>query len=64
MAAEVIAAVVERLPPGALSAPPARVTLAPAPAPAARTLEAAYYPSPQMVADRVLVAMAEAEGGP
>lgn len=53
LAGEVIASVVERLPPGALRASPMRITLPPAPAPAARTLEAAYYPSKDGVAARV-----------
>lgn len=44
LAAEVIAAAAERLEPGELAAPPARVTLQDAPAPTSGPLEEAYYP--------------------
>lgn len=45
MAAEVIAGVVERVAPGVLKKSPARLTLPFAPAPTARVLERAYYPT-------------------
>lgn len=44
LSAEVIASVVEGLPPQALIRPPVRVTLPDAPAPTARNLESLYYP--------------------
>jgi acetoin:2,6-dichlorophenolindophenol oxidoreductase subunit beta len=50
LAAEVICSVIERLPAGALQAPPRRITLPAAPAPTSGPLEAAYYPSPERVA--------------
>lgn len=53
LAGEVIASVTERLSPGLLRASPLRITLPPAPAPAARTLERAYYPSAPSVVARV-----------
>jgi pyruvate dehydrogenase E1 component beta subunit len=53
LAAEVVAAVTERIRPSALRCAPLRLTLPPAPAPAARTLEAAYYPTPEGIAARV-----------
>lgn len=43
LAGEVIAAVVERLPPAALKATPRRLTLPDAPAPTSKPLEKAYY---------------------
>jgi pyruvate dehydrogenase E1 component beta subunit len=49
MAGEVLASVVERVPVGTLSAPPARVTLPDAPAPTSRVLEQIYYPSVETV---------------
>jgi pyruvate/2-oxoglutarate/acetoin dehydrogenase E1 component len=45
LAGEVIASVVESVPPEALKKSPARITLPFAPAPTARVLEKAYYPS-------------------
>lgn len=45
MAGEVIASVVERVPADTLKKPPVRVTLPSAPAPTARVLEQAYYPT-------------------
>lgn len=44
LSAEILAGALERVSPGAWRAPARRVTLAEAPAPAARSLEAAYYP--------------------
>ena len=44
MSAEVIAAVMEGLPPQALTRSPVRLTLPDAPAPTSRSLEAMYYP--------------------
>ena len=52
MAGEVIASVVERLPPDALKKPPARITLPSAPAPTSRALESAYYPTVGMAVAR------------
>lgn len=54
LAAEVIASVVERVPPGVLKKPPVRVTLPFAPAPTARTLERAYYPTEDSVVARAV----------
>jgi len=51
LAGEVIAGVVETLPPSALRAALRRVTLPPASAPTSRVLEALYYPTPRSVAD-------------
>ncbi|MHB9111373.1 MAG: alpha-ketoacid dehydrogenase subunit beta [Thermoleophilia bacterium] len=45
MAGEVIASVVERVPVGSLKKAPVRVTLPSAPAPTAKVLEEAYYPT-------------------
>lgn len=45
IAGEVIASVVERVAPGVLKKSPARITLPFAPAPTARVLEQAYYPT-------------------
>jgi pyruvate/2-oxoglutarate/acetoin dehydrogenase E1 component len=45
LAGEIIAGTVERVPIGTLKKAPARVTLPDAPAPTARVLEAAYYPT-------------------
>jgi pyruvate dehydrogenase E1 component beta subunit len=45
LAGEIIARVVEELPPAALRAAPRRVTLQDAPAPTSGPLEQAYYPS-------------------
>ncbi len=44
LSAEVLASVVEGVPPGALIRPPIRVTLPDAPAPTSRNLESLYYP--------------------
>ena len=44
LSAEVLASVVEGIPPGSLIRPPIRVTLPDAPAPASRNLESLYYP--------------------
>lgn len=49
MAGEVIASIAERLAPGSMSCPPARVTLPDAPAPTSRVLEKLYYPSVEQV---------------
>jgi pyruvate dehydrogenase E1 component beta subunit len=51
-AAEMIAAVVESVEPAALRGAPARITLPAAPAPTSQPLEAVYYPSAQLIADR------------
>lgn len=53
-AGEVIASVVEKLPPRSLRCPPVRVTLPDAPAPTSRVLEEGYYPSSAAVFDRAL----------
>ena len=45
VAGEVLASVLEALPPGSLRAAPARITLPDAPAPTSRVLEKAYYPT-------------------
>ena len=50
-AAEIVAATVERVPPAAMKAPPARVALPDEPVPACS--EKTYYPGPETVADRV-----------
>lgn len=47
--AEIVATVVEELMPGELRARPRRVTLADAPAPTSKPLEAIYYPTPDDV---------------
>lgn len=52
-AGEMIAAVVEGMPPSALRSAPARITLPAAPAPTSRPLEAAYYPTVEKVADEI-----------
>lgn len=52
LAGELMALVAENVAPSKLHAPLARVTLPHAPAPTSKPLEAAYYPTPQMVADR------------
>lgn len=49
IASEVLASVVERLPPGAIRKAPIRITLPSAPAPTSRVLEKAYYPSVESV---------------
>ena len=50
LAAEILAGAVEGTAPGDWKAAPRRITLAEAPAPAARSLEAAYYPDAGQVA--------------
>lgn len=52
LAGEVIAKVVEQLPPDALKKSPVRITLPFAPAPTAKVLEQAYYPTVTMLASR------------
>lgn len=49
LSAEIIAGAATHIPHGSWKAAPGRVTLASAPAPAARTLEDAYYPTPENV---------------
>ncbi len=49
MAGEVIASVMERIPVGGLKKAPARLTLPFAPAPTARVLERAYYPTAKSI---------------
>jgi len=49
LSAEILAGAVEGVSPSAWKAQPARITLANAPAPAARSLEAAYYPDVERV---------------
>lgn len=51
IAGEVIAQVCEQVSPAALRATPRRVTLPPAPAPTSKPLEAAYYPTAELVAE-------------
>jgi len=53
LAGELIAVVAENVAPSKLHAPLARVTLPAAPAPTSKPLEAAYYPTPEIVAERV-----------
>lgn len=57
MAGEIIASVCERIEPSALVAPPRRITLPDAPAPASRVLEAVYYPTVAMIVDATREAM-------
>jgi pyruvate/2-oxoglutarate/acetoin dehydrogenase E1 component len=54
MSAEVVAAVMEGLPPQALVCSPVRLTLPDAPAPTSRTLEAMYYPDVSRVVSTAL----------
>jgi len=54
LAGEVIARVVEKLPPEALRASPVRLTLPDAPAPASKPLEAAYYTKVEQVVEAVM----------
>lgn len=54
MSAEVLAAVVEGLPPQSLIRSPVRLTLPDAPAPTSRTLEALYYPDMSRVVSAAL----------
>lgn len=56
-AAEVIASVAEAIDPRALKASPRRVTLADAPAPTSKALEAGYYPDARQVADAARAAL-------
>ena len=60
IASEVIASVVERLPPAALKKPPIRITLPFSPAPTSRVLEKAYYPTEAMVVSQALNLMDKA----
>lgn len=53
VAGEVLASVVEALPPGVLRATPARITLPDAPAPTSRALEKIYYPTTDTLVARV-----------
>ncbi len=52
-AGEMIASVVEAVPPSAMRSAPARITLPAAPAPTSKPLEAAYYPTVDRVAETV-----------
>jgi pyruvate dehydrogenase E1 component beta subunit len=61
MAAEVLAAVAERVPLSAMKANPVRLTLPDAPAPASRALEGLYYPSSKDVS-RVALELMGREG--
>lgn len=54
MSAEVLASVIEALPPQALLKSPMRVTLPDAPAPTSRNLESLYYPNVRRVVDVAL----------
>jgi pyruvate/2-oxoglutarate/acetoin dehydrogenase E1 component len=60
LAGELIARVVERLPPGMLKASPVRLTLPDSPAPTSRPLEAAYYTTEDQIVQAVLRLMAGA----
>lgn len=53
LAAEIITGVSERVPPSAFKTAPIRITLPDAPAPAAKTLEAAFYPTAGRIAARI-----------
>jgi pyruvate dehydrogenase E1 component beta subunit len=53
LSAEIIASVVERIPPNTLASTPQRVTLPRAPAPTSGFLEAAYFPTVDQVIDAV-----------
>lgn len=53
LSAEIIACASEAVPLQAWKSPPARITLPFAPAPSARSLEQAYYPTPRMIAEHV-----------
>ncbi|MGZ8189887.1 MAG: alpha-ketoacid dehydrogenase subunit beta [Methylococcaceae bacterium] len=57
MAGEVIASIAERCPVDTLKKPPIRITLPDAPAPTSRVLEKAYYPSVEMVVNRIKTMM-------
>ncbi len=57
LAGEVIASVVERVAPGMLKKSPVRITLPFAPAPTARVLEQAYYPTSAMVVSQAVKLM-------
>lgn len=54
LAGEIIARVVEKLPGSALLAPPVRVTLPDAPAPASKPLEAAYFTTVEYIVEAVV----------
>jgi pyruvate/2-oxoglutarate/acetoin dehydrogenase E1 component len=60
IASEVIASVLERMPPSALRKPPIRITLPFSPAPTSRVLEKAYYPTEAMVVSQALHLMDKA----
>lgn len=60
IASEVIASVVERVPPDALKKPPIRITLPFSPAPTSRVLEKAYYPTEAMAVTQALYLMDKA----
>jgi pyruvate/2-oxoglutarate/acetoin dehydrogenase E1 component len=57
VAGEVIASVVERVPPAALKKSPVRVTLPFSPAPSSRMLEKAYYPTEAMIVSQAIKLM-------
>lgn len=57
MAGEVIASIAERCPVDTMKKPPMRISLPDAPAPTSRVLEKAYYPSVEMVVNRVKTMM-------
>jgi pyruvate/2-oxoglutarate/acetoin dehydrogenase E1 component len=60
MAGEVIASVVERVPPAALKKSPVRVTLPFSPAPTSRVLEKAYYPTEAIIVSQAINMMEKA----
>ena len=60
MAGEVIASVVECVPPAVLKKSPVRVTLPFSPAPSSRVLEKAYYPTEAMIVSHALKMMEKA----
>jgi pyruvate dehydrogenase E1 component beta subunit len=60
MASEVIASVVERVPPAAFNKSPVRVTLPFSPAPTSRALEKAYYPTEAMIVLQAIKMMEKA----
>jgi pyruvate dehydrogenase E1 component beta subunit len=57
MAGEVIASVVERVPPATLKKSPVRVTLPFSPAPTSQVLEKAYYPNDAMIVSQAIKMM-------
>jgi len=60
ISSEVMASVVERMPPAALKKPPVRITLPFSPAPTSKVLEKAYYPTEAMVVSQALHLMDKA----